>query len=244
MNLLLPRLPAPSCEAIVKTFLERGPETWEGFNPDNLPEPARFAATGGTRAAGAVLKMLRHELEALARTHGFGSPENRSSFALFDAEAAAWLAQSPLFSTGEALRDDVWAFVTSVVAPDIVYWRFGTAVARYTGGVRNTFQRLWMRGRALDRGADHSDRWGLLKELTEDALVQITERPSIGGDPVLSLAVAEAWCRAAAIHGRGRLEGIMRRAILNIRIRNEVRALSDLPGNLLAEFLDEMFCLA
>ena len=50
-----------------------------------------------------------------------------------------------------------------------------------------------MRARALDRGEQHPRRWQLLEELTEDALVQITERPSIGADPVLARAIAEAW---------------------------------------------------
>lgn len=241
MSLILPRLPALACESIVKGFLDLGPETWGGFDPDNLPETVRFAATGGTRIPADELRKLREEIEKLARTHGFGGSSNRGSFASFDADAAAWLAQSQLFSTGEALRDDVWSFVSAVVAPDIVYWRFGRAIERYTGGIRNTFQRLWMRGRVLDRGADHPERWKLLTELTEDALVQITERPSIGGDPVLALAVGEAWSRAARIHGRDQMEPIMRKAILTIRIRNEVRSLSELPRESLVRFLDQVF---
>lgn len=241
MNLLLPRHPAPACETLVKGFLDQGPEAWGGFDPEVLPETVRFAATGGTPVPAAELRRLREELEKLARMHGFGGNSDRNSFASFDADAAAWLAQSQLFSTGEALRDDVWSFVSAVVAPDIVQWRFGGAIERYTGGIRNTFQRLWMRGRVLDRGADHPERWKLLTELTEDALVQITERPSIGGDSILALAVGEAWVRAAQIHGRARMEAIMRKAILTIRIRNEVRSLSDLPSDSLVSFLDRVF---
>jgi len=241
MSLLLPRLPAPACEALVKAFLDRGPAAWGGFDPENLPETVRFAATGGSRVPAADLGKLREALEELARAHGFGKSSDRNSLASFDADAAAWLAQSQLFSTGEALRDDVWSFVSAVVAPDIVHWRFGGAIDRYTGGIRNTFQRLWMRGRVLDRGAGHPERWKLLSELTEDALVQITERPSIGGDPVLALGVAEGWSRAARIHGRARMEAIMRKAILTIRIRNEVRSLSDLPSGSLVVFLDRVF---
>lgn len=244
MILLLPRLPAPACERLVKEFLERGPERWAGFDPTNLPETVRFAATGGSRAEGQHLADLRSGLEELARRRGFGQPVDRHALAAFDADAGSWLAQSDLFSTGEALRDDVWSFVTAVVAPDIVHWRFGPAIERYTGGVRNTFQRLWMRGRALDRGPGHPARWALLTELTEDALVQITERPSIGGDPVLSLAVAEAWLRAARINGRARMEDIMRKAVLNVRIRNEIRSLSDLPADALSAVLDEIFGIA
>ncbi len=241
MLILLPRLPAPACETLVQGFLERGPEKWAGFEATNLPEAVRFAATGGTRVGDSQLNDFRSGLEKLAFVHGFGSTRERDSLAAFDAEVAAWLVQSNLFATGEALRDDVWSFMSAVVAPDIVYWRFGDAIERYTGGIRNTFQRLWVRGRALDRGTGAEDRWKLLSSLTEDALVQITERPSIGGDPALALAVGEAWLRASEIHGKSAMEPIMRRAILGIRIRNEVRALSELPPDQLAFTLDKMF---
>ncbi|WP_198003817.1 hypothetical protein [Thioalkalivibrio sp. ALJ24] len=241
MSFLLPRLPDPACETLVRSFLEQGPERWPGFSPANLPSSVRFAATGGAPLGRAELTQLRTDLEELARAHGFGGSNAGNSHAAFDANAAAWLAEVEMFSTGEALRDDVWSFVAAVVAPDIVYWRFGAAMERYTGGVRNTFQRLWMRGRALDRGPEHPERWQLLAELSEDALVQITERPSIGGDSTLSLAVAEAWMRASKLHGRTSMEDLMRRAILEIRIRNEIRSLSDLPAAELAGFLNEVF---
>ena len=242
MVTLLPRLPGPAAQAIVRQFLDRSPSTWSGFNPRELPEAIRFAATGGSPVSDQQLQDFRLQLEDLARGYGYGSNEtSRSAFDRFDAEAAAVLAQESILSSGEALRDDVWSFVGAVVAPDIVHWRFGTAVHRYLGGVRNTFQRLWMRGRALDRGADHPDRWMLLDALSEDALVQITERPSIGADPVLALAVGEAWLRAARHYGRSSMEPVMRHAVLRVRIRNEIRNLSELPVEDLNHLLDELF---
>lgn len=241
MVVLLPRLPGPAAEATVRRFLDQGPENWPGFNARDLPEAVRFAATGGTRITDHQLTSLRDGLEAAAQKHGFGATSGRGALALFDAEAAAWISQADIFGSGEALRDDVWNFVGAVLAPDIVHWRFGTAQERYLGGVRNTFQRLWMRGRALDRGADHPCRWQLLDELTEDALVQITERPSIGGDPILALAVGEAWLRVARHHGKAAMEPLMRLAMLRIRIRNEIRALAELPTTDLSQLLDQAF---
>lgn len=241
MTYLLPRLPGPACDDTVRSFLEHGPSGWVGFRPDDLPNQVRYAATGGAPVPAASLATLREDLVDIAQKHGFGREGGRQSNAGFDAETAAWLAQSDLFLCGEALRDDIWAFVAAVVAPDIVHWRFGRSAERYGGGVRNTFQRLWMRGHALDRGAEHPERWRLLTELTEDALVQITERPSIGGDRVLALAVAEAWLRAARHHGKATMEEIMRRAILRTRVRNEIRSLADLPPGDLANFLDGVF---
>ena len=189
------------------------------------------------------LSALRTCILEIARRTGFGNTGGRTGFAQFDAEMAGAFAEDPLFASGEALRDDVWAFVGLSLAPDIVHWRFGNSRERYLGGVRNTFQRLWMRGHALDRGANHQNRWHLLKELTEDALVQITERPSLGGDPVLARAIAEAWIRASRHHGKRAMEPIMRRAALQIRIRNEIRSLADLPPDHLAGVLDDAFDL-
>lgn len=242
--ILLPRLPGPTAEEIVRRFLEHGAENWTGFSARNLPDAVRYAATGGKPITERQLADLRRHLEALARQHGFGATSSRDAFARFDGAASEWLAQSELFDSGEALRDDAWSFVGAVLAPDIVHWRFGPAIERYLGGVRNLFQRLWMRGRALDRGPTHPERWQLLKELTEDALVQITERPSIGGDPTLALAVGEAWVRAARWVGTASMERTMRRVILRVRIRNEIRSLSELPGPELSAFLDEEFRVA
>ncbi len=241
MVILLPRLPTPAAEILLEQEMSDGFATWSGFDPHDLPATVRFAATGGSQVGPAQLAALRDRLLQIARSNGLGNSDVRASHARFDAEMAASIAEDPLFASGEALREDVWTFVGTSVAPDIVHWRFGGARERYVGGVRNTFQRLWMRGRALDRGADHRNRWQLLEELTEDALVQITERPSLGSDPVLARAIAEAWLRASSHHGRRAMEPIMRRAALRARIWNEIRSLADLPSEHLADVLDDAF---
>ena len=243
MVILLPRLPGPAAEGLIDRFLADGPNDWTGFDPDDMPEAVRFAATGGSRATRRDLVELRSAVLETARANGFGTDSSRLSHASFDAELGPLLAEMPLLASGEALRDDFWAFAGIALAPDVVHWRFGQARERYSGGVRNTFQRLWLRARALDRGKQHPKRWQLLEELTEDALVQITERPSIGADTVLAGAVAEAWVRAGIHHGRSAMEPIMRRAALRVRIWNEIRSLADLPAETLARVLDGAFGL-
>lgn len=243
MVVLLPRLPGPAAEGLIDRFLDDGPNDWSGFDPDNLPEAVRFAATGGSRATRAELVELRNAVLETARANGFGTNSSRTSHASFDAELGPLLAEMPLLASGDALRDDSWTFVGVSLAPDVVHWRFRKARERYLGGVRNTFQRLWLRARALDRGEQHPERWQLLEELTEDALVQITERPSIGADTVLARAVAETWLRARIHHGKSAMEPIMRRAALRVRIWNEIRGLADLPSATLARVLDGAFDL-
>lgn len=243
MTILLPRLPRPAAEGLLDQFLADGPARWSGFNPHDLPDAIRFGATGGSRIDPRQLGQLRKGLLQVAEANGLRATDDRASRAQFDAEMGAALAEVSVLASGEALRDDVWTFIGVTLAPDVVHWRFGSARQRYLGGVRNTFQRLWLRMRALDRGAGHPERWQLLGKLTEDALVQITERPSIGGDPVLARAVAEAWVRASIHHGKEAMEPIMRRAVLRIRISNEIRSLCDLPPSMLAATLNEAFGL-
>ena len=241
MMTLLPRLPPPAAERLLEAYLGTGPHQWRGFNANELPEAVRFTPTGGSPIAARQLDELRTGIFDIAKRNGYGGKGTRTELAGFDAEAAAWLADQSVLASGEALRDDVWAFITIVMVPDIANWRFGDSPERYLGGVRNTFQRLWMRGKLFDRGQESFDRWGLLEKLTEDAFVQITERPSLGGNPVLAIAIAEAWVRASLHHGKGPMESLARRAMLLIRARNEVRCLDELPGQSLAAVLDLIF---
>lgn len=241
MSMLLPRLPGPSAESMLDRLLDGDTLQWPGFDPTSVPDEVLYASTGGSRVDQRQLRELRQGLVSVAEEYGFGARDAKATQAKFDAALGAWLIQQPLLRTGETLRDDVWSFIGVVMAPDIVHWRFGTSRERYLGGVRNTFQRLWMRARVLDRGEGAPDRWGLLDSLTEDALVQITERPSIGADAVLSRALADAWVRASVRVGRGQMEDVMRLAILRMRIRNEIRSLSLLPEHELAGLLDQFF---
>ena len=241
MMTLLPRLPPLAAERILESYLGTGPDQWRGFNANELPEAVRFMPTGGSPIAARKLEEFREGILDIAKNNGFGGKGTRAELSCFDAQAAAWLADQSVLASGEALRDDVWAFVAIVMVPDIANWRFGDSPERYLGGVRNTLQRLWMRGKLFDRGQESFDRWGLLEKLTEDAFVQITERPSLGGNPVLAIAIAEAWVRASLHHGKGAMENLTRRAVLQIRARNEVRSLDELPVQSLVAVLDQIF---
>lgn len=189
-----------------------------------------FAASGGTQdfnAAGRISNLVKE----VAAKHGFPEAVGQKAKAAFDVDCAVALAQCPELATGEALRNDTWAFLSGVMLPDIVEWRFpGAKAERYEGGVRNTMQRLWMRGVVLDRGPGIKNRWGLLAALTEDAMVQIFERPSISADATLARAIAEGWVATANKIGSSAMEDVMRRATKLLRIHNEIIDLGFLPN--------------
>lgn len=241
MTILLPRLAPEAADRLLDEMLGEDGLRWSGFDPRALPDEVRYASTGGAAIAPARLKELRNDVVRIATGYGFPHVAPRGGHAAFDAELGQWAVSVEDLDSAEALRNDVWAFFAIVMAPDIVHWRFGRARERYVGGIRNAFQRTWLRAKVLDRGAGHQNRWGLLEELSEDALVQITERPSIGADPSLARGLAEAWVRAADRYGRGRLEGLMRLVTLRLRIRNEVRELALVPPEELAMLIDEEF---
>lgn len=223
---LLPRLKAHGVATILEKLKSETPSPKDSI--DRLKEYSALktsAPSGGTRADSVAVNITA-ELRRIAQKAGFPTSNTQAARAQFDQDAAIYLGQLEYLQTGEALRDDVWAFMTTVLAPDIVVWRFTDKnrerAARFAGGVRNSFQRLWVRGTILDRGEGHAQRWELLKQLTEDAMVQIFERASIGGNPPLAIAIAEGWLSTTAKVGRGPMEGVMRSATKILRVKNQI----------------------
>ncbi|WP_445989459.1 hypothetical protein ACSVCE_13615 [Chromobacterium haemolyticum] len=174
-----------------------------------VPEhPAcEYTPTGGIRATVAALNKLRSDLLHLATTAGYPNPPNQQQAAIFDAEAALVLAQQMLMAPAEAAKGGVWEFLSCVLLPDIVRWRFGgtggaaTPLERFLSGRRNVFQRLWWRAFHLSsRVANAPPLHELLRTLGEDELVQLMERPSLAGIEGLSVSIASGFLSASQSH--------------------------------------------
>lgn len=241
MVLLLPRISSVAAEQLLDDFLGSTNKSLDTFDPNSLPKGLTFGASGGSLATGNQLKQLHDGIVKIASSCGYERTDIASNFSLFDASTAELLADSQMFNSGEALKDEVWACIATVILPHVVFWRFGDSRERYLGGVRNTFQRLWLRGRILDLGAQSTDRWSLLRELTEDAFVQIVERPSIGADSKIAVALAQGWVRASMRFGKSSMEDIMRRTTLVVRMHNEVRSLSSMSDENLEDYVNRTF---
>ena len=152
--------------------------------------------------------------------------EQRSEF---DTLIAETLGASDLLDSGNGYSEGFWMYLACLELPELVVWRWGRSNRRrFEGRERNAFRRLWTRARLVDRGERSEDRWGLLSLLTEDAYQQIVERPSIAADRMLSLALAEAWASTAKEIGTNRMEPLMRRVSVSVRLRNRVQLLSSL----------------
>lgn len=244
MTLLLPRL-SPAENGPLLALAESGKLTPASAKAHTFDESRsiRWAATGGQQSPAAFWK-IAEELRSVAKGCGFPDLQSEVARRKFDFEATVALARMPELQSGEALRNDVWACLSLVGAPDVALWRFPSGGAdRLGGGVRNVFQRLWTRGVSLDRGEAAEDRWELVKKLSEDAMVQIFERPSIARDRRLARALAEAWVRAARSEVDSSMEDVMRKAVRRLRVRNVIQGLSLLDDVELASILDEFFSI-
>lgn len=239
--ILLPRMNALAVDMVLDEMssehtVERMQERFK-----EIPNAASFAAVGGTPASSEIFREIREPILYAAKQLGFPNSANQRNRAEFDVRATAALMELEPLHSGETDRDDVWAFLASWLMMDLTRWRFGEVPSRFHGGVRNAFQRLWLRGLCLDRGTEHPDRWGLIARLSEDALVQITERPSLSARPRLSLALGEGWIRCANRIGDGRMEPVMRKAVIGVRLLGEVMVLTALSDSDLAELVDAEF---
>lgn len=200
-----------------------------------------YAASGGS-VDRALVGEIMDSIDAIAQECGFPHPASERQKSDFDKRVAAYFGQHPDLDGGELLRDDVWAFMSCVLLQEFAVWRYSSEQKpRFAGGVRNTFQRLWMRGRTLDQGEGREDRWYLLNALSEDGMVQIFERASIAGDARLSRAMAAAWFSTSERIGRGKMEVVMRRATKLLRLRNQVIDLAYLSDEALAAEVGRVF---
>jgi hypothetical protein len=208
MTRLIPQIPAGVAEPLLAQLsVARLADADPG---DELRYPQAITQpTGGLPITEALLKELRDAIVQAARNHGF--PDSRpTSFLRFELEVAQvlsaweplWIAQgSP---SGEALRNECWTFITVVVLPDVALWRWPAKggedspgsrswKGRMVGGSRNAFQRIFRRVMCLDRGADHPDRWGLIRDLQEDDFSAILERPGLSSNGEIAVCLGEEY---------------------------------------------------
>ena len=165
-----------------------------------------YTPTGGSRVTVTVLRKIRSDLLQIATVAGYPNSAGQQTVAVFDAEACIVLAQQMLMAPAEAAKGGVWEFLSCVLLPDIVRWRFGgtggaTPLERFVSGRRNVFQRLWWRAYHLSpRVPDAPKLAELLHALGEDELVQLMERPSLAGIDGLSISIAAGLLTASKTH--------------------------------------------
>ena len=195
---------------------------------------------GAREATNAELESLGDLLREVAVSTGLDqSTEARRRF---DTACTILLADPDRIPLAEGLRDDVWAWITTVLCPDLVEARFGRVESRYRGGVRNTFQRLWMRGAAFREPADELPR--LVGRMSEDAHVQVFERPGLSASLRTARLITERWSTLQDTPGIAGLEDITRKAMIGLGVVNQIVLLDALDDASLEEVICHQFDLA
>lgn len=189
----------------------------------DFSEPAvTYSPTGGTQIQAAELRAIADGVRAVAAENGYPTQRAASvrelgrvltSIHAFDILVSIQLHRQLRIHPHEASKEGVWEFFTCVLLPDVVRWRFPgsgkTVEERFLGGARNVFSRLWWRAYLLS-DTNQPDPYRFLKYLSEDELVQITERPLLGFNERLSKLTVEAFMEIMDRHKRAPRMELMR----------------------------------
>lgn len=221
---LYPRLPRSSALGLLRQFeeMDLGELRMEG----RLKHPqATFNPVGGRRVSPEHLSDLQREMHAAADSLGFPDPLGART-ADFDRDFMALLHDRMRIVPGDAGQEGVWSFLSLLVVPELPPWRFPSrSEERILGRPRNTFRRLWWRAEILGAGPE-----GIADELTEDQLVQIEERPTLGGDPRIASAIARSYIRLRDRNSGVSDEALMRegaKRLIRLTPHVDVHGLSD-----------------
>ena len=227
---LFPRLDSFAAEGL---WQQRASADGDCLVPDLHHPAATFTQTGGHPVSATRLHEIRMSLSRISNEYGFPDDHRNDRLRRFDFEVARYLTEHARIPLGEALRQEVWSFFTLVLAPDITEWRFpGRNRDRWLGGIRNTFGVLWRRGFliGIDHGDGRGEGWQYLEPLTQDAMVQIVERPLLSASPRTARSIAIVWNQIAQNYPPGMMENLTRDAIRNLqasRFTHDLDGLSD-----------------
>ena len=254
---LLPQLPSIKSKVILEDIASKS--NCETLDPKGnfKVEGIFYVPTGGQIINDENLEKLRNNVLEKAKEYGFPST-NQKSFLEFEYEVAKilsnwsylWIDGEP---SGESFRNDFWSYLSIVIMPDIVSWRWGfppegeptkSWSVRFIGGGRNAFQRIFRRILSLDRGPSHEDRFGLIRELKEDDFSNILERTSLGSNSRIAIPLAEEYLamrqRRKDMKASNQLK-IYREATKDLRSYGVVQSLDLIDANNLKELISEVF---
>ena len=254
---LLPQLPSIKAKVILEDIASKS--NCETLDPKGnfKVEGIFYVPTGGQIINDENLEKLRNNVLEKAKEYGFPST-NQKSFLEFEYEVAKilsnwsylWINGEP---SGESFRNDFWSYLSIVIMPDIVSWRWGfppegeptkSWSVRFIGGGRNAFQRIFRRILSLDRGPSHEDRFGLIRELKEDDFSNILERTSLGSNSRIAIPLAEEYLamrqRRKDMKASNQLK-IYREATKDLRSYGVVQSLDLIDSNNLKELISEVF---
>ncbi len=214
---------------------------------DQLELKPHWNLSGGSEIAPKDRNEIVESLEGIAREHGYPDYPTVASQQVFDRNACRLLHHSEVLrgAKGDTKRAAAWAGLTCLDVPHLAIWRHsekgkGISRDRLHGGPRNFLRRLWLRKSALLLNETESqDSWELIDQMSEDAVVQIIERPSLASDRRLASLMGLEWIK----HRKNGIdmEPVMRLATRRLRATSQTRMLSALNDRMLQQVVAEAF---
>lgn len=244
---LYPELPGPVADELTKKLASLTIK--EAFNERNTwHETATYAATGGNRVRPDKLLPLQEALEHLARQYGYPDLPGARQKRDFDTESGKFLYTKMQMTPSEASRPGVWNFISCILVPDIVRWRFPgandiTTHERFKGknrALRNTFGRVWWRAYTLYQ--QEAERpFEFLEKLGEDELVQIMERTAIAASPVLAKQICRSLLSVNAANTGFSSPDLLRDAMKRLRRLSPLISFDALEEDVLKDLVNQIF---
>lgn len=201
---LYPRLPLSVARQLAGERARLSPVELVALS-ETFHRAAIYAPTGGNRVREDHLKYIQFQIRQAASSLGYPANSDESTRRRFDGLSASILHNTMGISASEASQQGVWAFMSTILLPDIVRWRFpgsletGTTPERFLGGtrgIRNTLGRVWWRAFILQQPG-LPDPYQFISELGEDELVQIMERPNLAGNAALARQICRSLLEAS-----------------------------------------------
>jgi len=244
---LYPRLPEPTAKKLAAKY-----QTISVTDLSSLSalfhSSAYYAAVGGIRAQKGDLETLQYQVRRCAKEYGYPKPVSQEDRARnFDTQCGILLFEGMNLHPSEASHKEVWMFLTCVLLPDVVRWRFAneaTSLERFIGAGRghrrNTFGRLWWRTFLLCQ-PEAEDPYQLFEWLHEDDIVQITERTAVAGSPSFTRALVLAFVRALKQSSDVPRRLLFREAVKRVRRQLSFIAFEGLDPEAADALLDTVF---
>lgn len=195
------------------------------------------------RAGSEELMSLRLKIVGIAEGFGFPSAVSSKSLVEFDRTVGPEIHAQMAIMPSDASSIDVWNFVNTAVVPDVVLWRYGRfdvqnkkwniSEDRLFDMTRTTVGRLWWRVHLL--GPELASRLG------EDEVVNLLEKPRIGGYPLLSRAMGERLLAFAAESSTGRRMELFRDATKRLVRKMAVQSVFIMTSAEIDDFVTSLF---
>lgn len=187
------------------------------------------------------------DVENLAREQGYPEYPDIARQQVFDRGVCRLLERTGFFrkAGGDTRRVGTWAGLTCLDLPNIAIWRHsaegkGISRDRLHGGPRNFLRRLWLRNAALLLDMPEVENpWVLVDEMSEDAVVQIIERPSLASDRRVACIIGLEWRKRRQKNIN--MQSVMRVVTRRIRATSQTRMLGFLDDQKLGQVVGQAF---